>query len=111
MSSKESLISFQLTKMPDRLPPLSRYNRQFKLEEWQCSVLAAIDDRQSAVVCAPTSSGKTLLSTYTCKNAKGTVLFVLPSEVLVWQVASTYYQFFKGNVTFCTNQITNCDTL
>jgi ATP-dependent RNA helicase DDX60 len=46
------------------------------------------------------------LSTYTCKNAKGTVLFVLPSEVLVWQVASTYYQFFKGNVTFCTNQIT-----
>jgi ATP-dependent RNA helicase DDX60 len=106
MSGKESLISFQLTEMPDRLPPLSRYNRQFKLEEWQCSVLAAIDDRQSAVVCAPTSSGKTLLSTYTCKNAKGTVLFVLPSEVLVWQVASTYYQFFKGNVTFCTDQIT-----
>jgi hypothetical protein len=106
MAGKESLISFQLTDMPDRLPPLSRYNRQFKLEEWQCSILQAIDDRQSAVVCAPTSSGKTLLSTYTCKNAKGTVLFVLPSEVLVWQVASTYYQFFKGNVTVCTDQIT-----
>jgi ATP-dependent RNA helicase DDX60 len=106
MSGKESLISFQLMEMPDRLPPLSRYNRQFKLEDWQCSILQAIDDRQSAVVCAPTSSGKTLLSTYTCKNAKGTVLFVLPSEVLVWQVASTYYQFFKGNVTVCTDQIT-----
>ena len=106
MSGKESLISFQLTEMPDRLPPLSRYNRQFKLEDWQCSILNAIDERQSAVVCAPTSSGKTLLSTYTCKNAKGTVLFVLPSEVLVWQVASTYYQFFKGNVTVCTDQIT-----
>jgi ATP-dependent RNA helicase DDX60 len=106
MNGKESLISFQLTEMPDRLPPLSRYNRQFKLEDWQCAILQAIDDRQSAVVCAPTSSGKTLLSTYTCKNAKGTVLFVLPSEVLVWQVASTYYQFFKGNVTVCTDQIT-----
>lgn len=106
MSGKESLISFQLTDMPDRLPPLSRYNRQFKLEEWQCAILQAIDERQSAVVCAPTSSGKTLLSTYTCKNASGTVLFVLPSEVLVWQVASTYYQFFKGNVTVCTDQIT-----
>lgn len=106
MSGKESLISFQLTEMPDRLPPLSRYNRQFKLEDWQCDILQAVDDRQSAVVCAPTSSGKTLLSTYTCKNAKGTVLFVLPSEVLVWQVASTYYQFFKGNVTVCTDQIT-----
>jgi len=106
MSGKENLISFQLTEMPDRLPPLSRYNRQFKLEDWQCAILKAIDERQSAVVCAPTSSGKTLLSTYTCKNAKGTVLFVLPSEVLVWQVASTYYQFFKGNVTVCTDQIT-----
>lgn len=105
MNGKESLISFQLTHMPDRLPPLSRYNRLFQLEDWQCAVLQAIDERQSAVVCAPTSSGKTLLSTYTCKNAKGTVLFVLPSEVLVWQVASTYYQFFKGNVTVCTDQI------
>lgn len=105
MSGKESLISFQLTEMPDRLPPLSRYNRQFRLEDWQCAILQAIDDRQPAVVCAPTSSGKTLLSTYTCKNSKGTVLFVLPSEVLVWQVASTYYQFFKGNVTVCTDQI------
>ncbi|GKY96111.1 hypothetical protein MPSEU_000571500 [Mayamaea pseudoterrestris] len=106
MSSKKNLISFQLTDMPDRLPPLSRYNRVFQLEEWQCAILQSIDQRQSAVVCAPTSSGKTLLSTYTCKNAKGTVLFVLPSEVLVWQVASTYYQFFKGNVTVCTDQIT-----
>ena len=106
MNSKDSIIAFQLTDMPDRLPPLSRYNRKFKLEDWQCSILEAIDNRQSAVVCAPTSSGKTLLSTYTCKNANGTVLFVLPSEVLVWQVASTYYQFFKGNVTVCTDQIT-----
>lgn len=106
MSGKESLISFQLLEMSDRLPPLSRYNRQFKLEEWQCRILSAIDERQSAVVCAPTSSGKTLLSTYTCSVAKGTVLFVLPSDVLVWQVASTYYQFFKGNVTVCTEQIT-----
>ncbi|KAL3922591.1 MAG: hypothetical protein SGILL_002122 [Bacillariaceae sp.] len=106
MNGKDNLISFQLTEMADRLPPLSRYNRKFRLEPWQCDILQAIDNRESAVVCAPTSSGKTLLSTYTCKNAKGTVLFVLPSEVLVWQVASTYYQFFKGNVTVCTEQIT-----
>lgn len=110
MSNKDDLIAFQMTEMADRLPPLSRYNRKFKLEEWQCNVLAAIDRRESAVVCAPTSSGKTLLSTYTCKVAKGTVLFVLPSEVLVWQIASTYYQFFKGNVTVCTDLITFQET-
>jgi len=105
LSSKKDIITFQLTEMPDRLPPLSRYNRRFQLEDWQCDILQAIDDRRSAVVCAPTSSGKTLLSTYTCKKAKGTVLFVLPSEVLVWQIAATYYQFFKGNVTIATDLI------
>jgi hypothetical protein len=105
MKSKDNLITFQLTDMSDRLPPLSRYNRVFKLEDWQCDVLGAIDKRQSAIVCAPTSSGKTLLSTYTCNVAGGTVLFVLPSEALVWQIAATYYQFFKGNVTICTDQI------
>lgn len=106
MKGKDNIISYQLTQMPDRLPPLSRYNRQFRLEKWQCDILEAIDNRQSAVVCAPTSSGKTLLSTYTCKKANGTVLFVLPSEVLVWQIAATYYEFFRGNVTICTEQIT-----
>jgi superfamily II DNA or RNA helicase len=106
MNGKENLISFQLTEMADRLPPLSRYNRKMVLEPWQFDILEAIDNRESAVVCAPTSSGKTILSTYTCKNANGPVLFVLPSEVLVWQVASLYYQFFKGNVTVCTEQIT-----
>jgi len=110
MKGKSNLITFQLTDMADRLPPLSRYNRQFKLEDWQCAILEAIDNRQSSVVCAPTSSGKTLLSTYTCKKTseleeKGPVLFVLPSEVLVWQIAATYYTFFHGNVTICTDQI------
>ena len=105
LSGKKDLISFQLTAMHDRLPPLSRYNRHFALESWQCTVLKAIDESKSAVVAAPTSSGKTLLSTYTCKISKKTVLFVLPSEVLVWQVAATYYEFFKGNVTICTDQI------
>ncbi len=106
MNGKKDIITFQLTDMPDRLPPLSRYNRHFKLEDWQCDVLQAIDDNKSAVVCAPTSSGKTLLSTYTCSKAQGTVLFVLPSEVLVWQIAATYYEFFKGNVTIATDLIT-----
>lgn len=104
MSSKKDLISFQMLEMYDRLPPLSLYNRKFRLEKWQCDILDAIDNRTSAVVCAPTSSGKTLLSTYTCQMG-GPVLFVLPSEVLVWQVAATYYEFFKGNVTICTEQI------
>jgi len=107
LQKRADIVNFQLTNMSDRLPPLSKYNRTFKLEEWQCQVLSAIDDKRSTIVSAPTSSGKTLLSTYTCANIdpSSTVLFVLPSEVLVWQVAATYYQFFEGNVTLCTDSI------
>ena len=43
---KSDIIKFQMLKMHDRLPPLSRYNRKFKLEEWQCRVLSAIDKEQ-----------------------------------------------------------------
>ena len=107
LSEHSDIISFQMKEMHDRLPPLSKYNRKFKLEEWQCRVLNEIDSMNSTVVCAPTSSGKTLLSTYTCAKVgpESSVLFVLPSEVLVWQVAATYYQFFEGNVTICTDNI------
>jgi hypothetical protein len=116
---KHDIIKFQMTKMHDRLPPLSRYNRKFKLEDWQCRVLSAIDDGRSTIVCAPTSSGKTLLSTYTCAQVQKQqanvgkslpVLFVLPSEVLVWQIAATYTKFFAGNVTVCTESITFQET-
>jgi hypothetical protein len=35
MRAKMDLVAFQLTKMHDRLPPLSIYNRKFKLDDWQ----------------------------------------------------------------------------
>ena len=107
MSNFKDIVEFQLMQMHDRLPPLSKYNRTFKLEDWQCEVLSAIDEGISTIVCAPTSSGKTVLSTYTCATVSptSTVLFVLPSEVLVWQVAATYYQFFEGQVTIATDSV------
>lgn len=123
LAAVPDIVSYQLRSMHDRLEPLSQYNRKFQLEDWQCRVLNAIDEGRSTVVCAPTSSGKTLLSTYTCAHvgsdkvrsaltrnpnraltltsrslACKCVLFVLPTEVLVWQVAATYFKFFEGNV-------------
>ena len=56
---KRDMVKFQLVEMHDRLPPLSRFNRTFKLDDWQCRVLEMVDQELSAVVCAPTSSGKT----------------------------------------------------
>ena len=102
-------MPFQLEQMNDRLPPLSKYNRVFKLDEWQCRVLELVDMNKSAVVCAPTSSGKTVLSTYTVvkiavgESSAGGVLFVVPSEPLVWQVAAMFEKLMQGQVSFATD--------
>jgi hypothetical protein len=50
---RRHIISFQMTHMADRLPPLSRYSRKFQSETWQCTILDAIDNRKSAVGVRP----------------------------------------------------------
>lgn len=74
LRSRESdLIRFQLMEMSDRLPPLSSYVFDFKLDEWQIRALEFIDAGKSLVICAPTSSGKTVLSTYVALIASKSV--------------------------------------
>ena len=146
----EDMIVVQLTAMSDRLPPLSPFTSGFKLDDWQIRVLKLIDKRQSVVICAPTSSGKTVISTYVAslgralnkaglpsgadekKKAedkvirddgleeydsddddavsvapKDRVLFVVPTEPLVWQVAAHFAKhILAGNVALVTNQLT-----
>ncbi|CAE7656643.1 unnamed protein product, partial [Symbiodinium microadriaticum] len=60
----EDMIQCQLTVMSDRLPPLSPFTSDFRLDPWQKRVLRLIDQRKSVVISAPTSSGKTIISTY-----------------------------------------------
>ena len=100
------LAEFQLARMHDRLPPLSRFLKGWRLDAWQKKVLRHIDNGKSAVVCAPTSSGKTVISTYTCV-ANERVLFVVPTEPLVWQVAAMFEKLLQGSarVALATNQL------
>lgn len=99
------LAAFQLESMYDRLPPLSPFLKGWKLDAWQKRVLLHVDQRKSVIVCAPTSSGKTVISTYTCVN-NGRVLFVVPTEPLVWQVAAMFQRLLPGsNVALATNQL------
>merc|ERR1712196_554782 len=97
--SKEpkSIVQYQLQHMYDRLPPLTLVNKgKWELDPWQKRVLSNIDNGQSTVVSAPTSSGKTVLSTYLCtKNSSKGILFVVPTEPLAIQVASMF-SVFKG---------------
>ncbi|CAM9747974.1 unnamed protein product [Ascophyllum nodosum] len=101
------MTEYQLVEMHDRLPPLSRFTVGWKLDEWQKRVLREVDAKHSAIVCAPTSSGKTIISTYVtvAAGANGKILFVVPTEPLVWQVAALFNKLLKGQVAICMDQI------
>lgn len=96
------LIEFQLTAMSDRLPPLNMHHMsKFILDDWQRTVLTHIDNNHSMVVCAPTSSGKTVLSSYV-SVVGGKVLFIVPTDPLAWQVAALFQAMVKGTVALIT---------
>lgn len=100
--SGRDLIEFQLTDMSDRLPPLNMHHmNKFILDDWQRTVLTHIDQNHSVIVCAPTSSGKTVLSSYV-SVVGGKVLFIVPTDPLAWQVAALFQAMVKGAVALIT---------
>lgn len=67
----------------------------FNPDVWQRHVLDVIDDRASCVVCAPTSSGKTFISSYCMASVledadyrDGKVVIVCPTKALVNQTSA-----------------------
>jgi ATP-dependent RNA helicase DDX60 len=104
LAGVEDIIEFQMTRMSNRLPPLGYFSFGHKLDVWQKRVLRMVDERRSVVVCAPTSSGKTVLSSYVVHRADKS-LFVVPTEPLVWQVAAMLSQTLGGEVALATNQM------
>lgn len=64
MDKEADMIRVQLVDMSDCLPPLSKFTFGFSLDPWQKRVLKWIDAGRSVLICAPTSSGKTVLSSY-----------------------------------------------
>jgi len=87
--NKMNIVDFQLTEMSDRLPPLNLHalSGKFKLDPWQLKVIQLIEQRKSVLITAPTSSGKTVVSSFVCATGSR-VLFVVPTEPLAWQVAA-----------------------
>ena len=72
----------------------------FVPDAWQRNVLDAIDRRESCVICAPTSSGKTFISSFCMdrvinQSDEGVVVFVAPTKALVNQTAA---QVLKVNL-------------
>ena len=102
-------IEFQLKYMGHLMPRDVGKQRDDRVsnfipDEWQVKLLDAVDRRESAVIHAPTSSGKTFISYYNMlkalrANDEDLVIYVSPSKELMNQVAASNYAQF-GHKTF-----------
>ncbi|XP_068713439.1 probable ATP-dependent RNA helicase DDX60 isoform X2 [Montipora foliosa] len=100
---------FQLEFMGHLLKREERADRDPRVDHfipdtWQRELLDAVDNNESAVIVAPTSSGKTYASYYCMEKVlresnEGVVVYVSPTKALVNQVAATIY------AQFCNKQL------
>ena len=96
---KISSARFQLHNIGDKLKRETRTDPDYRVEHfipetWQRELLNAVDNKQSALIVAPTSSGKTFASYYCMEQVlkeddEGVVVYVSPTKALVNQVAAT----------------------
>ncbi|XP_008065931.1 probable ATP-dependent RNA helicase DDX60-like [Carlito syrichta] len=95
---------FQLQHMGHHLMREERKDPDFRVQDfvpdtWQRELLDVVDNYESAVIMAPTSSGKTYISYYCMEKVlkvsdDGVVVYVAPNKALVGQVAATVLNRF-----------------
>jgi len=82
--------SYLMKECSDLLPPLNFWDRgEYKLDEWQKTVIQFIKHKKSVLVKAPTSSGKTFVAMATgILHPK--ILYVLPAKPVAFQVGANF---------------------
>ena len=81
--------SYMMEKMGHLLPPLNFWDQTRTLDEWQKNVIHKIKNKESVLVRAPTSAGKTFVAMATgILHSK--ILYVCPAKPVVYQVGSAF---------------------
>lgn len=90
-------FTYQLTHMPTRLDPHSNTKQDdFVLDAWQRLALQRIDAGENVVLCAPTSSGKSMMVAKVFDNFRKIVI-VVPSTSLGYQMGSIAIKTLLNN--------------
>jgi ERCC4-related helicase len=109
--NKIDIIEYQFLKAYNSMPPLDR--NQFILDEWQLSTINHIKNKESIIVMCPTSSGKTICSSYVITKSNH-VLFIVPTDALAYQVGAYFTKILNSCIpilTKCTDVWNSTQTL
>lgn len=102
----ENLFKMQLTDLHDRLPPLNFHPPPKKLDDFQLQALDYIDQKKSFMLCAPTSSGKTILTSYIASK-KGKIMIIVPTDAVALQVFGNIQKSLGCRSAICCGTIYN----
>lgn len=100
----QNMIEFQMKHLSSFLKPIDPLStRKMKLDDWQLDVFDYIQKNENIIICAPTSAGKTVCSTY-CTVIGNKTLFVVPSDELARQVGGIFRNISGVLVKVITNK-------
>ena len=87
---KYEVKGYMLEKLGDMLPPLNYWDKgSHTLDPWQLEVIGYVRDRESVIVKAPTSAGKTFVAMATGILHKR-ILYVCPAKPVAYQVGANF---------------------
>ena len=82
--------SYLMKECSDLLPPLNFWDKgEYKLDDWQKNVINLIKKKESVIVRAPTSSGKTFVAMAT-GVLHHKILYVCPAKPVAFQVGANF---------------------
>jgi hypothetical protein len=82
--------SYMMKELSHLLPPLDFWNKNnFKLDDWQIDIIKKIKNKESILIKAPTSSGKSFIA-MSCGILHKKILYICPAKPIVYQVGANF---------------------